>query len=113
MRTYHKGYRDVSLLSRCNTICNSEKNSLQRYIFDDKYEKQCKMKLKTVQRSGVVDSISNLLRNYICDSKCLVNLLLKLLLVLYNNNLTFYILFTCFYFTVYCVIFYMCLLFTL
>ena len=35
--------------------------SLQRYIFDDKYEKQCKMKLKTSQRiCGVVDSISNL-----------------------------------------------------
>ena len=51
--------------------------SLQRYIFDDKYEKQCKMKLKTIQRSGVVDSISNLLRNYNCDSKRLVNLLLK------------------------------------
>ena len=51
--------------------------SLQRYIFDDKYEKQCKMKLETIQRSGVVDSISNLLRNYNCDSKRLVNLLLK------------------------------------
>ena len=51
--------------------------SLQKYIFDDKYEKQCKMKLKTIQRSGVVDSISNLLRNYNCDSKRLVNLLLK------------------------------------
>ena len=35
------------------------------------------MKLKTIQRSGVVDSISNLLRNYNCDTKCLVNLLLK------------------------------------
>ena len=35
------------------------------------------MKLKTIQRSGVVDSISNLLRNYNCDSKGLVNLLLK------------------------------------
>ena len=58
-------------------ICNSEKISLQRYIFDNKYEKQCKMKLKTIQRSGVVDSISNLLRNYNCDSKRLVNLLLK------------------------------------
>ena len=50
---------------------------LQKYKFDDKYEKQCKMKLKTIQRSGVVDSISNLLRNYNCDSKCLLNLLLK------------------------------------
>ena len=77
MRTHHKGNKDVSLLSRCKTICNSEKFSLQRYIFDDKYEKQCKMKLKTIQRSGVVDSISNLLRNYNCDSKGLVNLLLK------------------------------------
>ena len=54
-----------------------KKNSLQRYIFDVKYEKQCKMKLKTTQRSGVVDSVSNLLRNYNCDSKRLVNLLLK------------------------------------
>ena len=62
----------------CKTICNSEKFSLQRYIFDDKYEKQCKIKLKTIQRSGVVDSISNFLRNYNCDSKRLVNLLLKL-----------------------------------
>ena len=35
------------------------------------------MKLKTIQRSGVVDSISNLFRNYNCDSKRLVNLLLK------------------------------------
>ena len=35
------------------------------------------MKLKTIQRSGVVDSISDLLRNYNCDSKRLVNLLLK------------------------------------
>ena len=77
MRTHHKGSKDVSLLSRCKTICNSEKISLQRYIFDNKYEKQCKMKLKTIQRSGVVDSISNLLRNYNCDSKRLVNLLLK------------------------------------
>ena len=45
--------------------------------FDDKYEKQCKMKLKTIQRSGVVNSISSPLRNYNCDSKHLVNLLLK------------------------------------
>ena len=57
---------------------NYENISLQRYIFDDKYEKQCKIKLKTIQRSGVVDSISNILRNYNCDSKRLVNLLLKL-----------------------------------
>ena len=56
------------------TLCNSGKISLQKYIFDDKYEKQCKMKLKTIQRSSVV---SNLLRNYNCDSKCLLNLLLK------------------------------------
>ena len=77
MRTHHKGNKDVSLLSRCKTICNYEKISLQRYIFDDKYEKQCKMKLKTIQRSGVVDSISNPLRNYNCGSKRIVNLLLK------------------------------------
>ena len=77
MRTHHKGNRDVGLLSRCKTTCNSEKKSLQGYIFDDNYEKQCKMKLNTIQRSGVVDSISNLLRNYNCDSKRLVNLLLK------------------------------------
>ena len=37
------------------------------------------MKPKTIQRSGVVDSISNFLRNYNCDSKRLVNLLLKVL----------------------------------
>ena len=77
MRTHHKGNKDVSLLSRCKTICYSDKILLQRYIFDDKYIKQCKMKLKTIQRSGVVDSISNLLRNYNCDSKRLVNFLLK------------------------------------
>ena len=77
MRTHHKGNKDVSLLSRCKAICNSEKISLQRYIFDNKYEKQCNMKLKTIPRSGVVDSISNLLKNYNCDSKHLVNLLLK------------------------------------
>ena len=59
MRTHRKGNKDVSLL------------------YDDKYEKQCKMKLKIIQRSGVVDSISNLLRNYNCDSKRLLNLLLK------------------------------------
>ena len=35
------------------------------------------MKMKTIPRSGVVDSISNLLRNYNCDSKHLVNLILK------------------------------------
>ena len=77
MRTHHKDNKDVSLLLRCKTICNPEKIALQRYIFDDKYEKQCKMKLKTIQRSGVVYSISNLLRNYNCDSKRLVNVLLK------------------------------------
>ena len=77
MRTHHKDNKDASLLSRCKTICNSEKNSLQKYIFDEKYEKQCKMKLKTIQRSGVVDSISNPLGNYNCDSKRLVNLLHK------------------------------------
>ena len=54
-----------------------KKISLQKHIFNVKYEKQCKMKLKTIQRSCVVDSISNLLRNYNCDSKRLVNLLLK------------------------------------
>ena len=77
MRTYYKVNKDVSLLSRCKAICNSEKISLQRYIFDNKYEKQCKIKLKTIQRRGVVDSISNLLRKYNCDSKLLVSLLLK------------------------------------
>ena len=41
MRTHHKGNKDVSLLSRCKAICNSEKISLQRYIFDNKCEKQC------------------------------------------------------------------------
>ena len=74
MRTHHKVNDDVSLLSRCKTISNSEKILLQRCNFDDKYEKQCKMKLKSIQRSGVVDSISNLLRNYNCDSKHLVSL---------------------------------------
>ena len=37
------------------------------------------MKVKTIQRSGVVDSISNILRHYNCDSKRLVNLLLKVM----------------------------------
>ena len=77
MRTHHKGNKDGSLFSRCKTIYNSEKNLLQKYIFDDKYENQCKMKLKIIQRSGVVDSVRNLLRKYNCDSKRLVNLLLK------------------------------------
>ena len=77
MRIHLKGNNDVSLLSRCKTRCNSENISLQRYTFYDKYEKQCKMKLKSIKRIGVVDSFSNLLRNYNCDSKCLVNLLLK------------------------------------
>ena len=55
-------------------MCNSEKNHYKDIIFDDKYEKQCKVKLKTIQRSSVVDSISNLSRNYKCDSKRMVNL---------------------------------------
>ena len=52
-------------------------------------KRPCKMKLKTIQRSGVVDSISNLLRNYNCDSKRLVSLLLKPYygMVWYGNNL--------------------------
>ena len=77
MRTYHKGRRDVSLLSRCKKYVTLSKKSLQRCIFDDKYEKQWTMKLKTIQRSGVADFISNLLRNYNCDFKRLVNLLLE------------------------------------
>ena len=35
------------------------------------------MALLTIQRNSVADSISNLLRNYNCDSKRLVNVLLK------------------------------------
>ena len=38
-----------------------KQKSLQRCIFDYKYEKQCKVKLKTVQRSGVVNHINNLM----------------------------------------------------
>ena len=55
-------------------MCNSEKIHYKDIIFDYKYEKQCKVKLKTIQRSSVVDSISNLSRNYKCDSKRIVNL---------------------------------------
>ena len=57
MRTHHKGNKDVSLLSRCKTICNSEKFNYKDISL------MIKMKLKTIQRSGV-DSISNLFRNY-------------------------------------------------
>ena len=49
-----------SVFKSTQTCKHNFEISLQRYIFDDKYEKQCKMKLKTIKRSGVVDSISNL-----------------------------------------------------
>ena len=82
MRMYNQGNIDqypASLLSRCKRICNSERFSLHKYIFDNKYETQCKRKLKSITRDGtvLVDSISNLLKNYNHDSKHLVNLLLK------------------------------------
>ena len=80
MRMYNQGNIDqypASLLSRCKRICNSERFSLHKYIFDNKYETQCKRKLKSITRDGTVDSISNLLKNYNHDSKQLVNLLLK------------------------------------
>ena len=66
---------NISLLSRCKTI---KILTIFHYrdIFNDNYKQQCKMKLKTIQRSGVVDSVSNVLGNYNCDSKRLVNLLL-------------------------------------
>ena len=80
MRMYNQGNIDqypASLLSRCKRICNSEQFSLHKYIFDNKYETECKRKLKSITRDGTVDSISNLLKNYNHDSKQLVNLLLK------------------------------------
>ena len=80
MRMYNQGNIDqypASLLSRCKRICNSERFSLHKYIFDNKYETQCKRTLKSITRDGTVDSISNLLKNYNHDSKQLVNLLLK------------------------------------
>ena len=80
MRMYNQGNIDqypASLLSRCKIICNSERFSLHKYIFDNKYETQCKRKLKSITRDGTVDSIRNL-KNYNHDSKQLVNLLLVL-----------------------------------
>ena len=41
------------------------------------------MKLKTIQRNGVVDSISNILKNYNFDSKPQLTLLFKLYSCLY------------------------------
>ena len=75
MRMYNQGNIDqypASLLSRCKRICNSERFLLHKYIFDNKYETQCKRKLKSITRDGTVDSISNLLKNYNHDSKQLV-----------------------------------------
>ena len=80
MRLYNQGNIDqypASLLSRCKRICDSEQFALHKYIFNDKYETQYKIKLKTIKRDGIVDSISSLLKTYNCDSKHLVNLLLK------------------------------------
>ena len=80
MRLYNQRKIDqypVSLLSRCKRICDSEQFSLHKYIFNDQYQIQCKRKLKTIKRDGIVDSISNLLKNYNCHSKHLVNHLLK------------------------------------
>ena len=51
--------------------------SLHKYIFNHQYQIQCKRKLKTIKRDGIIDSISNLLKTYNCHSKHLVNLLLK------------------------------------
>ena len=80
MRLYNQGNIDqypASLLSRCKRICDSEQFALHKYTFNDKYETQYKIKLKTIKRDGIVDSISSLLKTYNCDSKHLVNLLLK------------------------------------
>ena len=80
MRLYNQGNIDqypASLLSRCKKICDSEQFSLYKYTFNDKYQTQCKRKLKTIKRDGIVDSISNLFKTYNCHSKHLVNLLLK------------------------------------
>ena len=38
----------------------------------------CKQIKTSIMRDGIVDSMSNLLKTYNCDSKHLVNLLLKL-----------------------------------
>ena len=76
MRMYNQGNIDqypASLLS----WCNSERFSLHKYIFNNKYETQCKRRLKSITRDGTVESIINLLKNYNHDSKQLVNLLLK------------------------------------
>ena len=83
MRLYNQGNTHVdqypvSLLSRCKRLCDSEQFSLHKYIFNVKYETQCKRKLKIIKRDDIVDSISSkLLKTYNCDSKHLVNLLLK------------------------------------
>ena len=80
MRLYNQGNIDqyaASLPSRCKRICDSEQFSLHKCIFNNKYETKCKRKLKTIKRDGIVDSTSNMLKTYNCDSKHLVNLLLK------------------------------------
>ena len=51
---------------------------LLNYIFDNKYETQCKGKLNAITHDDSVDSIINLLIKYNHDSKQLVDLLLKL-----------------------------------
>ena len=57
-----------SLISCCKHICDSEHISLTRYIFDGTYANQCKKKINTIK---------GLLCNFICQSKHLINLLLK------------------------------------
>ena len=53
---------NISLLSRCKTI-KILTIFPYRDIFNDNYKQQCKMKLKTIQRSGVDNSVSNVLGN--------------------------------------------------
>ena len=59
MTTYNKGNRNISLLSRCKTICRSEKFLLPKiYIFDNKWEQK-----KTLQNENGNYLESDILRN--------------------------------------------------
>ena len=81
MRLYNQGNIDqypASLLSRCTRICDSEQFSLHKYIFNDKYETQCKRKLKTINTRWYCRFNQQFVKKtYNCDSKHLVNVLLK------------------------------------
>ena len=62
IRMYNQGNRyqySASLLSRCKRIRNSKRFSLHKYIFKNKYETQCKRKLKSITRDGTVDQQLN------------------------------------------------------